>query len=48
MSEKMKAMVLSELGPIESKPLKLTEITRHEISTPDEILIKIEACGVCH
>jgi propanol-preferring alcohol dehydrogenase len=48
MSEKMKAMVLSELRPIESKPLKLTEITRHEISTPDEILIKIEACGVCH
>ena len=44
----MKAMVLSELRPIESKPLKLTEITRHEISTPDEILIKIEACGVCH
>ena len=48
MSEKMKAMVLNELGPVESKPLKLTEITRHEISTPDEILIKIEACGVCH
>ena len=44
----MKAMVLNELGPVESKPLKLTEITRHEISTPDEILIKIEACGVCH
>ena len=48
MSKKMKAMVLSELAPIESKPLKLTQIDRHEIQRPNEILIKIEACGVCH
>ncbi len=48
MAEKMKAMVLSELAPIETKPLKLTQIDRHEIQRPNEILIKIEACGVCH
>lgn len=48
MIEKMKAMVLSELAPIETKPLKLTQIDRHEIKRPNEILIKIEACGVCH
>jgi len=48
MVEKMMAMVLSELGPIETNPLKLTEIDRHEIQRPNELLIKIEACGVCH
>ena len=48
MPEKMRAMVLSKLGPVESNPLKLTEINRHEITTPKEMLIKIEACGVCH
>ena len=48
MPEKMRAMVLSRLGPVESKPLKLTEIDRHEITKPNEILIRIEACGVCH
>jgi len=46
--EKMKAMVLVDCAPIESNPLKLTEIDRHEIQRPNEILIKIEACGVCH
>jgi len=48
MTEKMRAMVLSELGPIENKPLKLTQIDRHEIKRPNEILIKIQGCGVCH
>jgi len=48
MPEKMRAMVLSKLGPVESNPLKLTEINRHEIATPKEVLVKIEACGVCH
>lgn len=48
MTEKMRAMVLSELGPIETKPLKLSEIDKHQISRPNEILLKIEACGVCH
>ena len=32
MQEKMRAMVLSKLGPVESNPLKLTEIDRHEIT----------------
>jgi len=48
MPEKMRAMVLSKLGPVESNPLKLTEIDSHEIANPKEILVKIEACGVCH
>lgn len=48
MVEKMRAMVLFELGPIETNPLKLTEIDRHKIQRPNELLIKIEACGVCH
>ncbi len=46
--EKMRAMVLSECAPIETNPLKLTEIDRHKIKKQNEILIKIEACGVCH
>jgi len=48
MPKKMRAMVLSKLGPVESNPLKLTEIDKHEIANPKEILVKIEACGVCH
>ena len=48
MTEKMRALVLSTLGPIESKPLKITEIDKHQIKRTNEILIKIEACGVCH
>ena len=44
----MRAMVLSKCAPIESNPLTLTEIERHQIQEPNEILIKIEACGVCH
>jgi propanol-preferring alcohol dehydrogenase len=46
--QKMKAMVLSECAPIETNPLKLSEIDRHQIKKENEILIKIEACGVCH
>ncbi|MCV0392603.1 MAG: alcohol dehydrogenase catalytic domain-containing protein [Nitrosopumilus sp.] len=46
--EKMRAMVLEKCDKIENNPLKLTNIDRHEIKRPDEILIKIEACGVCH
>ena len=48
MTEMMRAMVLSECMKIEDKPLKLTNIERHTIDNPDEVLIKIEACGVCH
>ena len=48
MTEKMRAMVLEKLGPIETKPLKIKHINKHEIQRPTEILIKIQACGVCH
>lgn len=43
----MRAMLLEKIAPIETKPLKLTQIERHEIKNPNEILIKIQACGVC-
>lgn len=46
--EKMRAMVLSKCAQIETNPLKLTEIEKHHIKKPNEILLKIEACGVCH
>jgi hypothetical protein len=39
--EKMRAMVLSECAPIETNPLKLSEIDRHEIKKQNEILIKV-------
>ncbi len=45
---KMRAMVLSECAAIETNPLRLTEIDRHEIQRSNEVLLKIEACGVCH
>ncbi|NDF24752.1 MAG: zinc-binding alcohol dehydrogenase [Thaumarchaeota archaeon] len=43
----MKAMVLEKLGPIEARPLRLKEIETHKIKKNNEVLIKIEACGVC-
>jgi len=43
----MRAMVLEKLGPIESRPLHLKEIETHKIQNGNELLIKIEACGVC-
>lgn len=48
MAEMMKAMVLSNCAPIETNPLRLTMIEKHKIERSDQILIKIEACGVCH
>jgi|TARA_B110000014_G_scaffold178515_1_gene128099 propanol-preferring alcohol dehydrogenase len=48
MPEKMRAMVLENLGPVESNPLKLREIDKHQIQKQNELLVKIEACGVCH
>ena len=48
MTDMLRAMVLSKCKKIEEKPLKLTNIERHSIANPDEVLIKIEACGVCH
>jgi len=46
--EKMRAMVLEKCAAIETNPLKLTHIDKHEIQRSNEILLKIEACGVCH
>lgn len=43
----MRAMILEKLGPIETRPLRLTQIPRHQIKKQNEVLIKIEACGVC-
>jgi propanol-preferring alcohol dehydrogenase len=45
--EKMRAMVLTKCAPIETNPLKLTLIDKHRIEKPNEIQVKIEACGVC-
>jgi propanol-preferring alcohol dehydrogenase len=42
----MKAMVLNKTAPIETKPLKLTDISTPKFNN-DEILMKITACGVC-
>ena len=46
--EKMRAMVLTECGKIETNPLKSTNIDKHQIERANEVLLKIEACGVCH
>lgn len=43
----MRAMLLENLAPIETNPLKLREIQKHQIKRPNEILMKIDACGVC-
>ena len=48
MQDEMRAMMLEQCAPIETEPLKPVSIRRHRIERPDEILIKIEACGVCH
>jgi propanol-preferring alcohol dehydrogenase len=42
----MKAMVLHQIAPIETAPLKLEEVPIPE-SQVDEILVKVGACGVC-
>ncbi|HRD02392.1 MAG TPA: zinc-dependent alcohol dehydrogenase family protein [Candidatus Saccharicenans sp.] len=43
----MKAMVLSDFSPIESRPLKLKEVSWPKPG-PDELLIRVSYCGVCH
>lgn len=43
----MKAMVLDRTAPIETRPLKLRSVAMPRIQKPDELLIEIEACGVC-
>lgn len=43
----MQAMILKEPGPIEKSPVQLAEKEKPRIK-PDEILIKIRVCGICH
>lgn len=47
MTEKMRAMVLNRLAPIGTKPLKMMSIDRPVIRGKNELLLEIEACGVC-
>jgi len=42
----MQAMVLNHFAPIETSPLILTECADPQPS-PDQLLVKVEACGVC-
>jgi propanol-preferring alcohol dehydrogenase len=42
----MKAMRLSRAGPIEQSPLELVDLPT-PIPGPDEVRLRVEACGVC-
>ena len=43
----MKAMVLENISSVEERPLKLVDLPLR-VPGPDEILVKVSACGVCH
>jgi propanol-preferring alcohol dehydrogenase len=43
----MKAMVLKDISAIEKKPLKMMDWP-DPVPGPNEILVKISVCGVCH
>ena len=47
MVEMMQAMVLTELAPIETRPLRVMSIERPTIKERTGLLLEIEACGVC-
>jgi alcohol dehydrogenase, propanol-preferring len=47
MAEKMQAMVLTKLAPIETRPLKLMSIDKPTIKGRTGLILEIEACGVC-
>jgi propanol-preferring alcohol dehydrogenase len=47
MVEKMQAMVLTKLAPIETRPLKLMSIDKPSVKGRNGLLLEIEACGVC-
>jgi propanol-preferring alcohol dehydrogenase len=47
MAEKMQAMVLTKLAPIESSPLRLMSIEKPTIRERTGLLVEIDACGVC-
>ena len=42
----MKAWVLENTAPVESRPLRLTEVPI-PVLLPDEILVQVTACGIC-
>ncbi len=42
----MKAMVLHQCAPIESRPLRLEEV-RTPVPGPGEIRVEVKACGIC-
>ncbi len=43
----MEAIILEEISPIEKKPLKIVELP-DPVPGPNEILIKVSVCGICH
>ncbi len=43
----MKAMLLNECGPVERRPLVMSDIPAPEPGA-GEILLKIMVCGICH
>jgi len=44
---KMKAMMLREILPIEKEPLEMIDLP-DPVPGPNEVLIKVAVCGVCH
>ena len=47
LQQSMRAMVLDKLAPIETRPLNLRSVDSPVIRSGDDLLIEIEACGVC-
>ena len=43
----MKAQILKQVVPVESRPLELVDLPVPQPG-PGEILVKVSACGVCH
>ncbi len=43
----MKAMVLKKFAPVEEEPLELEDLPIPQTG-PQQILVKVSACGVCH
>lgn len=43
----MKAMLLKEFAPVDKNPLELADLAIPEPG-PDDLLVRVKACGVCH